>query len=89
MTIEAGSALTVLIASKLGIPISTTHCKVGAVAFVGWFYGKTTTQHTEQEKARNYVNWKLFRSIVYAWVITLPATGGMSAFCMWCFGYLL
>ncbi|KAL7035538.1 hypothetical protein ACKWTF_008431 [Chironomus riparius] len=89
VTIEAGSAATVLMASKIGVPISTTHCKVGAVAFVGWVYGKTTNQPLDKEEKKNHVNWKLFGSILGAWVITLPAAGGISAFCMWCFGYLL
>ena len=89
VTIEAGSAATVLMASKIGVPISTTHCKVGAVAFVGWVYGKTTNQPLDQDEKKTHVNWKLFGGILGAWVITLPAAGGMSAFCMWCFGFLL
>ena len=60
VTIEAGAAGTVLMASKIGVPISTTHCKVGAVACVGWVYGKTFDQQTEKTE---YVNWRLFGSI--------------------------
>lgn len=85
VTIESGSAATVLMASKIGVPISTTHCKVGAVAFVGWVYGKTFNQ---QEKTK-HVDWKLFGSILGAWVITLPATGAISAFFMFLFEFLV
>uniref|UniRef100_T1JHU7 Phosphate transporter n=1 Tax=Strigamia maritima TaxID=126957 RepID=T1JHU7_STRMM len=69
-TIEIGSALTVLTASKIGIPISTTHCKVGSVVFVGWV------------RSRQGVDWRLFRNIVFAWIITLPVAGGLSALIM-------
>lgn len=49
-TIEIGAAFTVLLASKIGIPISTTHCKVGSVVFVGW-----------ASSSKQGVDWKLFR----------------------------
>ena len=65
--IEIGSALTVLVASNVGIPISTTHCKVGSVVFVGRF------------RARENVDWSIFRNIVIAWLVTLPISGGISA----------
>ncbi|XP_065284020.1 sodium-dependent phosphate transporter 1-A isoform X2 [Dermacentor albipictus] len=66
-TIEIGAASTVLLASKVGIPISTTHCKVGSIVFVGWV------------RSRKGVDWGLFRNIVMAWLLTLPVTGGLTA----------
>lgn len=66
-TIELGAATTVLAASKIGIPVSTTHCKVGSVVFVGW------------ARSRQGVDWKLFRNIVMAWLVTLPISGGLAA----------
>nr|CDS25450.1 sodium dependent phosphate transporter 2 [Hymenolepis microstoma] len=71
--IELGSAVTVLIASNLGIPISTTHCKVGSVVCVGRFRSKSN------------VNWRLFVNIVIAWVVTLPVAAGLSALIMYAF----
>jgi len=61
--IEIGSALTVLCASNLGIPISTTHCKVGSVVMVG------IVRSSEQ------VDWSLFRNVILAWVVTMPFAG--------------
>lgn len=68
-TIELGAALTVLVASKAGLPVSTTHCKVGSVVCVGYFSDKA-------------VDWSLFRNIIFAWVVTVPAVAGMAALSM-------
>ena len=65
-----GSAMTVLIASNLKLPISTTHCKVGSVVCVGW------------ARAKKNVDWKLFSTIILAWLLTLPVAGGISALVM-------
>lgn len=70
-TIEVGAAVTVLLASKAGLPISTTHCKVGSVVCVGW------ASYGGEE-----VSWKLFRNIAFAWLITVPMAGCLSAGCM-------
>lgn len=68
--------MTVLLASKIGLPISTTHCKVGSVVFVGYANAKADPRTGKKEKA---VDWHLFRSIVYAWVVTIPVAAFLSA----------
>ncbi|KHJ79530.1 hypothetical protein OESDEN_20821 [Oesophagostomum dentatum] len=66
-TIEFGAAMTALISSKLGLPISTTHCLVGSVVAVGVV------------KSRENIEWSIFRNIVISWVVTLPVAGMISA----------
>uniref|UniRef100_A0A914EIF7 Phosphate transporter n=1 Tax=Acrobeloides nanus TaxID=290746 RepID=A0A914EIF7_9BILA len=66
-TIEFGAAVTVLIASKIGLPISTTHCLVGSVVSVGMI------------KSGRGVDWRLFRNIAFSWVVTLPVSGLIAA----------
>lgn len=93
-TIEIGAAFTVLLASKIGLPISTTHCKVGSVVFVGQASAPKKLSPDEEKamKLRNphehhhyatgqqkAVDWGLFRNIVYAWVVTVPVAGLLSA----------
>jgi len=65
---ELGTAFTVLLASKIGIPVSTTHCAVGAVVSVGWM-----------KSHKDGVSWKTFRNIAIAWIVTLPVAGAVSA----------
>ncbi|CAJ0589950.1 unnamed protein product [Cylicocyclus nassatus] len=66
-TIEFGAAMTALICSKLGLPISTTHCLVGSVVAVGVV------------KSRKNIDWSIFRNIVVSWVVTLPVSCAISA----------
>jgi PiT family inorganic phosphate transporter len=64
---EAGGAVVILVASRLGIPISTTHTITGAIVGVG-----ATTR-------LRAVRWGLAGRIVWAWVVTIPASALMAA----------
>eukprot|EP01025_Chloroclados_australasicus_P049067 TRINITY_DN5576_c0_g1_i1.p1 TRINITY_DN5576_c0_g1~~TRINITY_DN5576_c0_g1_i1.p1 ORF type:complete len:598 (-),score=56.99 TRINITY_DN5576_c0_g1_i1:323-2116(-) len=76
--IELASTVTVVIATSLpfALPVSTTHCQVGAVVFVGMY----------AEGIRK-VNWGLFGKIALSWVLTLPFAGLIAAYLTWVFGY--
>ncbi|XP_069773871.1 sodium-dependent phosphate transporter 1-like [Narcine bancroftii] len=76
-SIELASALTVVIASNIGLPVSTTHCKVGSVVAVGWM------------RAKKAVDWRLFRNIFMAWFVTVPISGLISAAIMALFKYAI
>ena len=66
-SIDFSTATTVLIASALGLPISSTHTVVGAVVGVGYARGVGA------------VNLDVIKHIVVSWLITVPAGAGMSA----------
>jgi len=65
--IELASAITVLGASLIKIPVSTTHCKVGSVVFTG------------RVRSKESVDWSLFRNIIIAWIVTVPVAGSLAA----------
>ena len=65
VAMELGASFTVVIASRLGIPVSTTHCQIGSVLAIGM-------KHRQ-------VDWGVTRNILISWLVTLPVAGGVSA----------
>ena len=59
---QFGAATTILVCSRLGLPVSTTHVLVGAVVGVGFMRGM------------GFLDMRLLRNIASSWVVTLPFT---------------
>jgi PiT family inorganic phosphate transporter len=68
---ETGGALTLVMASQFGVPISTTHTITGAIMGVG---------STDRFSA---VRWGVAANIVVAWATTIPACALASALVLW------
>jgi PiT family inorganic phosphate transporter len=68
---ETGGAATLFIATFLGVPVSTTHTITGAIVGVG------------AARRLSAVRWNVASSIVYAWVITMPASAIVAALSWW------
>ncbi|WP_019834312.1 inorganic phosphate transporter [Sphingomonas sp. PR090111-T3T-6A] len=64
---ETGGALTLFMATHLGIPVSTTHTITGAIVGVG------------ASRRLSAVRWNVASSIVVAWVVTIPAAALVGA----------
>ena len=65
-SVDFGAATTVLIASKLGMPISTSHTVVGAVIGVGLARGLEA------------IDLSVIKKIIVSWILTLPTAAGTS-----------
>src|SRR5213075_2333222 len=68
---ETGGAITLFLATGLGIPVSTTHTITGAIIGVG---------ATHKLSA---VRWGVAERIVWAWVLTIPCSTFISAIAWW------
>ena len=68
---ETGGALTLFMATAIGIPVSTTHTITGAIVGVG---------STQRASA---VRWGVAGNIVWAWVLTIPASAFVAAIAYW------
>ncbi len=68
---ETGGAITLFIASSFGIPVSTTHTITGAIVGVG------------AARKLSAVRWGLAGNIVWAWVLTIPASAFIAAIAWW------
>lgn len=63
-----GAALTIVLASKLGLPVSTTHVIIGAVIGVGFARGTRA------------INLNIVKDIFVSWIVTVPAGAILSIF---------
>ncbi|MGE3403031.1 MAG: anion permease [Vicinamibacterales bacterium] len=68
---ETAGAMTLFLATGLGVPVSTTHTITGAIVGVGAI------------KRLSAVRWGVARKIVWAWVMTIPAAGAIAALTYW------
>ena len=68
---ETGGAITLFLATALGVPVSTTHTITGAIVGVG---------STQRASA---VRWGVADNIVWAWIFTIPASAFVAAVAYW------
>ena len=68
---ETGGAITLLMSSFWGVPVSTTHTITGAIVGVG------------ASQKMSAVRWGVAGNIVWAWVFTIPASAFMAAVAWW------
>jgi PiT family inorganic phosphate transporter len=73
---ETGGAITLFIATHFGIPVSTTHTITGAIIGVG------------AAQRSSAVRWAVAGNIVIAWLVTIPASGGIAAIAWWLGGLI-
>ncbi|NML85758.1 inorganic phosphate transporter [Polaromonas sp.] len=68
---ETGGAITLFLATALGIPVSTTHTITGAIVGVG------------ATRRASAVRWGVAGTIVWAWIFTIPASAFVAALAYW------
>jgi inorganic phosphate transporter, PiT family len=68
---ETGGALTLFLATALGIPVSTTHTITGAIVGVG------------SVQRASAVRWGVAGNIIWAWILTIPASAFVAAIAYW------
>ena len=68
---ETGGAITLFLATALGIPVSTTHTITGAIVGVG------------SAQRASAVRWGVAGNIVWAWIFTIPASAFVAAIAWW------
>ena len=68
---ETGGAATLIMATVFGIPVSTTHTITGAIVGVG------------SSQKMSAVRWGVAGNIVWAWILTIPASAFVAAIAWW------
>ena len=88
--VALSSAVTVLIATTLGLPVSSTHIAIGAIFGVGFLREYIENPRNTKDKTKSKVKRKLVRrrflySIAAAWIITVPASAVLAGFIYYLF----
>jgi len=68
---ETGGAITLFLATALGVPVSTTHTITGAIVGVG------------STRRASAVRWGVAGNIIWAWILTIPASAFVAAVAYW------
>jgi PiT family inorganic phosphate transporter len=68
---ETGGAMTLFLATAMGVPVSTTHTITGAIVGVG------------SVQRASAVRWGIAGNIVWAWILTIPASAFVAAIAYW------
>jgi PiT family inorganic phosphate transporter len=68
---ETGGAITLFSATVLGVPVSTTHTITGAIVGVG------------SVRRASAVRWGVAGTIIWAWILTIPASAFVAAVAYW------
>jgi inorganic phosphate transporter, PiT family len=66
---ESAAALSLFVAARLGVPVSTTHTITGGIVGVG------------SVQRFSAVRWGIARRVVWAWILTIPMSGVVGALC--------
>lgn len=76
--VALAAAITVILASLLGLPVSSTHIAIGGI-FGIWFYREIRKKLKGWEK--EYIDKSILKQILLAWGITLPASAAIAGLC--------
>jgi PiT family inorganic phosphate transporter len=68
---ETGGAITLFLATAMGVPVSTTHTITGAIVGVG------------SVRRASAVRWGVAGNIIWAWILTIPASAFVAAVAYW------
>ena len=68
---ETGGAITLFLATAMGVPVSTTHTITGAIVGVG------------STRRASAVRWGVAGTIIWAWILTIPASAFVAAVAYW------
>lgn len=74
--VALSAAVTVIVASSLGLPVSSTHIAIGGIFGIGFFREWQKYRHG---KSKSYLDKSMLKQIVLSWIITLPASATIAA----------